>query len=230
MYLYLLINIASFSIPFLYSFENKMNFIRYWKLVFVAISITAIPFLIWDIIFTDLGVWGFNSSYYLGFEILKLPLEELLFFICIPYASIFIHYAIFHFYPKLKLSNTITLFISGVFLFIAINLVIFNFSKYYTVVNFVVFSVILSHSFYSKRNYLNRFYISFLAILVPFFLVNGILTGSFIENEVVWYDNSQNLGIRIGTIPVEDIFYAFSMLYPSIVLIEYFKSKFNYEK
>ena len=58
-------------------------------------------------------------------------------------------------------------------------------------------------------------------------MVNGILTGSYIENQVVWYDNTENLGIRLFTIPLEDIFYAFNMLFPAIILIEKFKLKFN---
>ena len=49
-------------------------------------------------------------------------------------------------------------------------------------------------------------------MLVPFAIVNGVLTGSFIPGEVVWYNDSQNLGIRIATIPIEDFAYAFSMI------------------
>jgi lycopene cyclase domain-containing protein len=64
-------------------------------------------------------------------------------------------------------------------------------------------------------------------ILIPFFIVNGILTGSFIEGQVVWYNNAENLGIRIATIPIEDIGYAFNMLFMSILLIEMFKNKWK---
>ena len=51
-------------------------------------------YIIWDILFTYLGVWGFNNKYLIGYNIFNLPLEEWLFFICIPYASLFIHYSI----------------------------------------------------------------------------------------------------------------------------------------
>lgn len=50
--------------------------------------------------------------------------------------------------------------------------------------------------------------------------MNGILTGSFIDESVVSYDNAENLGIRLGTIPIEDVGYAFSMLLMSLVLIK----------
>ena len=81
----------------------------------------------------------------------------------------------------------------------------------------------------SKERQLGVFYITFLIILIPFFIVNGILTGSFIEDQVVWYNNAENLGIRMGTIPIEDAGYAFSMIFLSIILIEKFKKVFHRE-
>lgn len=227
MYLYLIINIASFVVPFLYSFEKKMNFIKNWKSVFLSITLVAIPFLIWDVYFTRIGVWGFNPAYYLGFTIFGLPFEEILFFFCIPYASIFTHYAILHFYPNLSLSKKLTKGLSVVLLIVAIILVVLNADKWYTLVDFTVFATIMLYSLKNKGVVISKFYITFLVVLIPFLIVNGILTGSFIEGEVVWYNNNENLGIRIGTIPVEDFFYAFSMLYAAIVLNEKLTPKFQ---
>jgi len=226
-YLYLLINLASFSIPFIYSFEKKMHFIQYWKAVFLAVLIVAVPFLIWDVVFTEYGVWGFNSSYYLGITFFGLPIEEILFFICIPFASVFTHYAFIHFFKNLKLSNKVTQNITVFFLIGAIVVLIFAFPKAYTSINFSLFGLLMLYAYLKKDAILNRFYITFLLVLVPFFVVNGLLTGSFIPGEVVWYNNEENLGLRLGTVPVEDVFYAFSMLYMSLILIEKFKVKFN---
>ncbi len=226
-YLYLLINIASFSVPFIYSFEKKMRFIQYWKSVFLAIVLVAIPFLIWDVIFTKYGVWGFNPAYYLGVTIYGLPLEEILFFICIPYASIFTHYAFQYFFKDTQLSNKLTRFITISLLISAVIVLVFSFPKAYTTVNFSLFLSLMIYALVVKDKILNRFYITFLLVLVPFFIVNGLLTGSFIEEQVVWYNNAENLGVRIGTVPVEDAFYAFNMLYMALILIEKFKPKFK---
>jgi lycopene cyclase domain-containing protein len=57
-------------------------------------------------------------------------------------------------------------------------------------------------------------------VLIPFSIINGILTGSFIDQPVVYYNDAENLGIRLGTIPIEDIGYAFSMLLMSLVIIK----------
>jgi len=225
-YLYLALNIASFSVPFLYSFEKRMRFIKWWKSVFLAIFLVAIPFLIWDVIFTKYGVWGFNPKYHLGIAIFGLPLEEILFFICIPYASIFTHYAFQYFFPNAKLSNKLTNIISIVLLVLAVIVLFVNFPKAYTTVDFSLFTLLMLYALFSKSRILNTFYITFLLVLIPFFIVNGLLTGSFIHQEVVWYNNAENMGIRVGTVPVEDAFYAFSMLYMALILIEKFKGKF----
>ena len=62
-------------------------------------------------------------------------------------------------------------------------------------------------------------------LLIPFFIVNGILTGSFIAEEVVWYNNSENLNIRIFTVPIEDIVYAFSLILSNLILIKTFENE-----
>lgn len=229
-YLYLLINILSLSVPLLYSFEKRMRFIQHWKSVFLAIFIVAIFFIIWDIIFTYQGVWGFNPQYYLGFTIFKLPIEEILFFICIPYASLFIHYALAYFFKNAVIPLKTTKLITWLLLTIAVVTVIYAFPKKYTTVNFLLFIVLLVYVLITENKLLSRFYISFLIILIPFFITNGILTGSFIENEVVWYNNNENLGIRMFTIPVEDTVYAFNMLFAALILIEKFKPKFKHLK
>jgi len=148
-----------------------------------------------------------------------------LFFFCIPYASIFIHYSLEYFKPRLLLSEKITRFITFFFILILIPVVLLHTDKAYTFVNYtlVIFVLILGIRFGIK--YLRRFYIAFLIILLPFFIVNGILTGTGIEEPVVWYNNAENLGIRLLTIPVEDIGYAFSMLFGNVLLIETFKKK-----
>ncbi len=204
-----------------------MRFIRWWKSVFLSLFIVAFFFLVWDVIFTKIGVWGFNPTYHVNFTIFGLPLEEILFFICIPYASIFTHYAVGYFFSNLELSKKVTSYLTIVLFFISVVVLILNTDKWYTLVNFSVFAGLLAYSFFAKNMILQKFYLTFLVILIPFFIVNGILTGSFIHQEVVWYNNAENLGFRIGTVPIEDAFYAFSMLFANLILIEKFKKVFN---
>ncbi len=220
MSLYLILNIASLIIPFLYSFENRMKYIKRWKAVFSAIIITAIFFIVWDIIFTKMGVWSFNPRYHSGIEFFDLPIEEWLFFICIPYASIFIHFAFHYFLPKVSLSDNTVRIIYLILIIILLPTIFLHYDKWYTVINYSVLVLVLTYTVFKVPHILNTFFITFLIVLIPFSIVNGILTGSFIDEPVVSYNNNENLGIRLGTIPIEDVGYAFSMLLMSLVLIK----------
>ncbi|MDG1698384.1 MAG: lycopene cyclase domain-containing protein [Polaribacter sp.] len=223
MYLYLLLNLGSICIPLLYSFEKKMRFIKNWKAVLLSLTIVASIFLIWDALFTVNRVWGFNSDYHLNFEFFQMPIEEWMFFFCIPYASVFIHYSLEYFKPKLLIPEKFTRRITLFFILFFIPVIIMNTDRLYTSVNYSFLVAILLLGFFYGTQYLRRFYISFLIILIPFFIVNGVLTGTGIEEPVVWYNNAENLGIRLLTIPIEDIGYAFTMIYGNVFLIEKFK-------
>lgn len=225
MFLYLLLNLGSISIPFIYSFEKKMRFIKHWKAVFLSLTIVATVFLIWDAIFTANDVWGFNSAYHLNILLFGMPIEEWMFFFCIPYASIFIHYSLAYFKPNLLISEKITKIITVFFIVILVPVIILNTDKAYTFINYSFVVFVLLMGFFFGIKHLQRFYISFLIILVPFFIVNGILTGTGLEEPVVWYNNLENLGVRLLTIPIEDIGYAFTMLFGNVLLIERFKKK-----
>lgn len=220
MSLYLFLNIASFLVPFLYSFESRMKYIKRWRAVFSAIILTAIFFIVWDIIFTKIGVWSFNPRYHSGIELFDLPIEEWLFFICIPYASLFIHFAFHYFYPKFFLSDKTVKIIYWILMIILLPTIAFHYDKLYTAINYTVLVLLLTYTVFKVSHILNAFFITFLIVLIPFSIVNGILTGSFIDEPVVVYNNAENLGIRLGTIPIEDIGYAFSMLLMSLVLIK----------
>jgi len=132
-----------------------------------------------------------------------------------------------YFFPKAKLANKFVVFFTWGFIILLVVLIAMNMGKLYTQINgfFLVFALLLG--LLDKNNTLHRFYVSYLVILIPFAIINGILTGTFIDEPVVWYNNSENLGIRFFTIPIEDFGYAFSMLYFSVILIERFKTNSN---
>ena len=182
-------------------------------------------FIPWDVVFTNNSFWGFNDTYFLGIKLLNLPIEEWLFFICIPYACVFTHYALLYYFPTTEISLKNTKIISYTLIIILTIVTIFNYNKWYTLVNFLYAIVLILLVLKTNLKLLQTYFLTFLVMLIPFFIVNGILTGSMIENEVVWYNNDENLGIRLLTIPIEDTVYAFTLILTNLVLTEYFHSK-----
>lgn len=221
--LYLLLDAITLFFPLVLSFDQKVAFFKTWRALFPAILIIGIPFLIWDVWFTKMGVWGFNPDYLVGFDIVNLPIEEVLFFVVVPYACTFIYACVKAYFPNLKLRglNKVTYALMIIY---ALAIMIFGFGGWYsTLTGVIAIAVVLV----LQRAKTNFYYLplSFLIALVPFFIVNGVLTGCGIESPIVWYNDLENAGIRLFTIPMDDIAYAWVLLAGNIAVYEWVLSR-----
>ncbi|HRD40109.1 MAG TPA: lycopene cyclase domain-containing protein, partial [Bacteroidia bacterium] len=118
-------------------------------------------------------------------------------------------------------TNSVTDLITKII--IAVNLItlVYGFNKVYTLVNSTVAILCVVYvAYFAKWKQLNLFYLAFTVCLLPFAICNGVLTSW----PILIYNDSQNLSIRMGTIPFEDLFYNFSM----IILWCFFYEKFRY--
>lgn len=222
-YTYLLVNLACVCVPFIASFYPKHAFYKNWFAFFKANIIVTLLFVVWDYWFTKMGVWGFNEDYLTGVFIGNLPIEEILFFICIPFACVFSYFA-FQFLvknnPLKKNHKVISYFLIAILLVVAI----MNYNKLYTSITFFSTSLFLSYLVFRKVD-LSYHYLSYFFILPFFFLSNGVLTGSFFVEPIVWYNDAENLGIRVINIPIEDSIYGLLLIFMNIHFYEYFKFK-----
>ena len=220
---YLLVNLCSIAIPFAFSFETKVAFFKKWKALFPAIAIPAIGFLVWDSIFTSQGVWGFNPQYLTGIQVYNLPLEEFLFFICIPYACVF-SYEVLNYFVKQDVLGKYARYGATILLYMLVAVAFKYSDKAYTFwTSILTIIFLLYHLVFLKPDYWSRLVFAYLVILVPFFITNGILTGTGLENPVVWYNDEENLGIRLLTIPIEDSVYGFLLIGLNITIFEKLK-------
>lgn len=223
-YLYLLLNLGSVLFPVLFSFYPKANFSREWKFLFPALLITAGIFIVWDEAFTQWHIWGFNHRYITGVFIGSLPLEEILFFLLIPYACLFVYFSSTYLIKPDVVGRSST-YIDQVLIGTSLVMGVWYIDRRYTAVTFLALAVLLAfHHWYWKSAYMGRFYLAYGIILIPFLVVNGVLTGSWIAEEIVWYNDSENLGYRVGTIPLDDFFYNMLMLLSVTTLYERFKA------
>jgi lycopene cyclase domain-containing protein len=221
-YTYLLINFLTLFFPVILSFDKRVKFFRSWKFILPGLLITGLIFLIWDLLFTVYDVWSFNPDYLIGVYFLDLPLEEILFFITVPFACLFI-YECLNYYLKKDLLAGLSTAISAVWLIFSAVMLLLFYDRVYSLITFGLL-LFLSGLVLIRRNeypYLSRFYFAFFVSLVPFYIVNGILTGI----PVVMYNDAENSGFRVGTIPFEDHFYSLSLLLMNVMFFEYFRKK-----
>lgn len=216
---YLVINICIVLIPLLLSFEKNVRFYTKLKNVFSSVIVVGLIFLIWDSIATKNGDWSFNSEYTGSIKMFGLPLEEILFFITVPYSIILIYESLTYYLKDRTFDLNKNYFLVMFVLFVIAALV--NINKNYTATVLIFCSIIfLFLFFYDKKVYTSR--ISVLTILIsyiPFLVVNYILTSL----PIVEYNPDAILGIRITTIPIEDFFYSFAMISGWLIVYNIFK-------
>lgn len=218
-YTYFLILAASLAGPMALSFDKKVAFFRKWKYLFPAMIIPALFYIAWDIFFTSKGVWHFNEKYITGIKISYLPLEEVLFFILVPYCCVFIYECIRCYFPNIKNKVWADIFLKALAVILMMGAIVFH-HRYYSCWTFLFTSLFIV-LIYVSRNFFKTFdaisfLVSYAVILIPLLIVNGFLTAL----PVVIYNNAENLGIRIYTIPFEDIFYGMLLTMMVICLYE----------
>ena len=222
-YAYLIINFLTVLFPVLLSFDKRVAFHKSWKHIWPGMAITGLVFLFWDVLFTLKGVWSFNDEYIVGIRFWGLPLEEVLFFLTVPFSCIFI-YACLNYYVKWWLPHRISEWISNLMILLSIVMLITYSDRLYTTVTFGLLPVLVIAIQYGLKSvWLPRFYMAYIVSLLPFYIVNGILTSV----PIVLYNNAENIGKRVGTIPFEDHFYSMALLLMNVAFFEYFKNKRN---
>ncbi len=227
MKIYALLLFLSGIVPLALSFDKELQFYKRWKIVFPVLLIVATVYLVPDIFLTQKGIWGFNSHYLFQTKILGLPLEEILFFIVVPYACIFIHEAFFHYFPNRHLGPRASTTITSLLIVFFIFLLVRHMNQIYTFYAALLMTVTLVIGLFDRGRVIDRLYVSFLIMLLPFLIMDGILTGSLLREPIVWYNPSAILGLRIFSIPIEDLAYGFSLVFFDLFLIEQFSARNN---
>jgi len=215
--------LASLAGPLALSFDKKVAFYKKWKPLLLSMLPAAFFYIVWDMWFTAKGVWSFNEDYITGIKLYNLPIEEVMFFFIVPYCCVFIYECVRIYFPRLKTNSNsrIIFFIIGLLLLIT---GFFQHNKAYTFYTFLFNAIFISCIFFFKHSFrrfnITAFLVVYLIILIPFLVVNGLLTAI----PVVLYNDHENLAFRIYTIPFEDIFYGMLLIMMNVVCFEYFSA------
>lgn len=218
---YLLINILIISVPLVLSFDKNLKYYKNIPYLLQSLLFISTAYIIWDVIATKRGDWAFNPEHLIGIYFWGLPLEEILFFITVPYSCIFIYETI-KFYVKEKVFtiNNNLFFIPAIILIVA-SFLFYDQNYTFTVGIYTAGYFIGAILFKSKLLNSRSFWLTMLICFIPFLLVNYFLTSI----PVVTYNDEAFFGKRFITIPYEDFFYSFSMISLWILFYDLAKEK-----
>jgi len=207
---YLYLNLAIISFPLIFSFERrKIKFYTKIKPILISIVLVGIFFVGWDVFATFRGHWFFNPVYVNELKILGLPIEEILFFVTVPYSCLFVFESILQFIGEKKIFSPKKGVVSIIGLLIIFSAFGF-YSKEYTFLAIlsvglsVLIVSLIDVKLFSSRTY----WIYTVLTIVLFFIFNYLLTST----PVVQYSSAAITGFRVTTIPIEDFLFNFSML------------------
>ncbi len=221
MSVYTLISLLILAGPLALSFDSRVAFYQYWPGVFAAVLLVGGSYLAWDVYMTAKGHWRFNPRYTGSKHILGLPLGEWLFFLGVPYACLFIYeVAAAYFGDTLWFiwNPWGSVILSVACLFAAAGMT----RKAYTML--VLFSAAL---FFGLQAWLfpqlpgsQGFWVYIGISMAAFLIFNGLYTWL----PTIHYQRRSISGLRVGTIPIEDFIYNFSMLGLALLVHLYFRA------
>ncbi|MDG1295738.1 MAG: lycopene cyclase domain-containing protein [Saprospiraceae bacterium] len=219
-YLYLGLMVFTIMFPLVRSFEHRLVYYKRIKYILPATLAMMAIFIPWDVWFTEIGVWWFRDDYITGARLFGLPLEEWAFFVCVPFACLFIYEAI-RYYVRKDILGGVAHYIFYAFAAILLVFAIIYNDRIYPLVTFSLTGIACFLLAYFRPVWIGRFLLMYLVSWLPFLLVNGVLTGNFTETPIVNYNPIHHIGTRITTIPVEDSVYSMLMLLTVVVIYEW---------
>ena len=224
-YTYSAILFFTVIICFIASYDKRIYFNRHFGEFLKSAIIVAIPFIAWDIWFTAKGVWWFNTDYTLGIVLAGLPIEEWLFFICIPFSCVFTYFCFDKFFRLGWLSgfNNLIVFISVV---ICSVMALLHYDKIYTLITAIAtLTTLIYLHFIVRAEWIGKASLVFTVLMLGFLPVNGVLTGTGLESPIVNYNPRDFLGVRILTIPIEDAVYGYTQFLLVLYFFKLFKKR-----
>lgn len=214
---YFLLDAGTILFPLVLAFDRKVHYWRRFRFLVPAIVLPLLLFAAWDWLFTEAGIWSFSDAFTLGLKLGPLPLEEWAFFVAVPFGCLFIYDCLNRWLPWDYDGPWVrrgTLWAIGIVLFLGL----LFYERLYSSVTAAAFALAwgLQLGLFGWK-WAGRIWRAWAVCQLPFFTVNGVLTSL----PVVMYNDAFNLGLRIGSIPVEDTFYGMTLFLLNVTMYEY---------
>jgi lycopene cyclase domain-containing protein len=205
---YLVLNLCIIAVPVWYTPDKRTAYYSCLPALGLSIVVVSTCYLLWDVLVTARGEWSFNGKYLTGVQILNIPLEEVLFFITVPYSCLFIYEVVLYATTSSGFRLPLSVVIALILVCLAASLAVYP--QGYTAKAlascgfFLIIALLIDRPLIKSKQY----WIWLAICYVPFLLINTVLTAL----PVVEYNSKAIWGLRLGTIPLEDFFYNYAML------------------
>jgi lycopene cyclase domain-containing protein len=205
---YLLLNLAIISFPLAAVFYPKVGYHRKLLAVLFSILVVGTVFVAWDILATERGHWAFNPAYTLGIRFMGLPLEEIMFFLTVPFSCLFIYESLCAYLPEFCVPFKRGFYVGAAVLLLL--MAVSSFGREYSFAVFLAVGVFLLFAAFFLQDLLSsgRYWVYLGITLLLFIVFNFILTSL----PIVSYGQTMIWGTRFLTIPLEDFLYNYLML------------------
>lgn len=224
-YWYLLILFLLAGVTMFLFVKKSIVFITELKYMMPAIVFSGAVFVMLNIRFLNSGIISFNSNYLTGKYILNLPIEEWLFLLIISLFSFSVYILVSVKFADFDKPN----------LFFGLSILLLLFFAYVgwtsrpKIIPFFIFFLLVIYFGYTLfRNrfkiHLAKFYISYLIVVSPFFLIKAVLN----TLPVILYNNDYTLGIWLMNMPVEEFGNLFLLMLINITIFEYLRDNHLY--
>ena len=213
---YLIFDLAILAVPLLIGAWRGAWFYDVLGTALRSVLVVAVPFVIWDAAVVGRH-WWFNPRYVLGVELWGLPVEEVLFFVAIPLACLFS-------WEKLGRASEavprpgLRWVYPVLWTLVPLGVVVAAHGEQYTGYALLALGLValVDHALGVGLLLAPRAYAFFGLVLGLTLVFNSYLTA----RPVVLYGESYQLGVRIGTVPVEDFIYGLAMVWGSTLLYQ----------
>lgn len=219
----LILGLAILVLPLLANLYFKIpDFKRVLTNFLKTYSVAGLGILFLNSFILERGDWSIASRYLSKINIGIIPVEFFLFFFAVPFAGIVLYEIINLKYKEKRIALDNSFFYLFAFTFFALSIITANHS-YTTNVFFLNGVLMLVVSYFKNANVFltKNFYIFTLLSLIPFIIIDAILT----MTPILTYKSASIIGFKVGSLAIEDFFLIFFLGSAFLTVYYLFKKK-----
>ncbi|MFV0590795.1 MAG: lycopene cyclase domain-containing protein [Draconibacterium sp.] len=219
---YLLLLLGYLIIPVILGFQHKVRFVFRLRYLIPATLFAGAIFVMWDRRFIELGIWAFNPEYTTGIQLLKVPVEEWLSFVVIPWSAVYIYEWLKIRFENVEKPNLFV--IVSLISFVAMAILAYTYRRaMFSFFTFFLAAIYLGYTTFRNRfkKHMTKFYLAFFIMLLPYTAISAIMS----HLKIVKYSPSHVMNINLADFPTEKFAYLFLMLLITITIYEYLSER-----